>query len=133
MLIQNQLRGTTRFGYSGSKENFLFASSMPRVCPNTGHCGVFRCKAEGHPGKYQVRDIDASALKSRTKSHCVAQRSLVFRRFNSAWRENHQAFGARECEADQVEASRWPAAFTNSRSSEAAPGPEIASHMKAAK
>src|SRR5258705_8359481 len=132
MLIQNQLRGTTRFVYSASKENFPFASSTPRACPNTGHCGVFRCKAEGRPEKYQVRDLDAS----RTKSHCVAQRRLFSARFDSAWRENHEAFfggGPRECEADQVEASRWPAAFTNSRSSEAAPGPAIASHMKAAK
>src|SRR5882757_3927578 len=40
---------------------------------------------------------------------------------------------SRESEAYQVEASRWPAAFTKSRSSEAAPGPDIASHMKAAK
>src|SRR3954468_8670086 len=48
-------------------------------------------------------------------------------------RGSGRAAMSRESERFQVEAFGSPAAFTSSRSSEAAPGPAIASHRKAPK
>jgi hypothetical protein len=43
MLIRKQLRGTGRFGYRVSKENYLFLHLGDPFMSNPGVSGVFRC------------------------------------------------------------------------------------------
>jgi len=43
VLVQKQLRGVGRFGYSVSKENFRFSKLDNPFMPNTGRHPVFHC------------------------------------------------------------------------------------------